>query len=221
MEILQGADEGALYWFENHHTGWLTPIMKAMTYLGEPNMILALTIGTAIVYVVAKKPRTAAIVLLTALLAYLLGDTVKRLVDRPRPDVAWRLVPLPKDKSFPSGHSLNSMADFGAVALITSRRLKQRALRRLMISLGFGLPLLIGLSRPYLGVHYPSDVIGGWTAGLACALLGYWADLRWVQRPVILIAETMPPAAGDFRSPPADSDRTMSRGEATEWKPPI
>jgi undecaprenyl-diphosphatase len=179
MEILQGTDEGALYWFENHHAPWLTPLMKAMTLLGEPKMILALTLGTAFVFFLGKKPRTATIVLLTALLAFLLGDTVKRWVDRPRPDVAWKMIRLPKDKSFPSGHALNSMADFGTVALIVARRVTRRALRRLVIGLGSSLPLLIGLSRPYLGVHYPSDVIGGWTAGLACALLAYWGDLRW------------------------------------------
>jgi undecaprenyl-diphosphatase len=179
MELLQAADEGMLFWFENHHAPWLTTIMKGMTFIGEPNMMVTLTLATAIGCFLGKMPRTAGIVLLTALLAFVLGDTVKRLVDRPRPDVAWRLTALPKDKSFPSGHALNSMADFGMIALISSRRLQRRALRRFVIGLGLGLPLLIGFSRPYLGVHYPSDMIGGWTAGLACALLAYWADLRW------------------------------------------
>jgi undecaprenyl-diphosphatase len=183
MELLQATDEGALFWFESHHARWLTRIMKGLTFIGERDFLLALLLVTAMGYVLWKMPRTAAIVLMTALLASLLSRTIKQLVDKSRPDVAWRLILLPGDKSFPSGHALNSMADFGVIALTLSHRLKRRALRRLVIGLGFGLPLLVGISRPYLGVHYPSDVIGGWTAGLACALLAYWADLRAEPRP--------------------------------------
>lgn len=182
MEFLQAADEGCLFWFENHRAPWLTAIMKGITYVGERDMMMAIILVAAIGYFLWKIPRTAAIVLMTALLAYLLSNNVKRLVGRPRPDVAWRAIPLPDNKSFPSAHALNTMADFGAISLTASRRLKRRVLRWCAIGLGLGLPLLIGLSRPYLGVHYPSDVIGGWTAGLACALLAYWADIRWGER---------------------------------------
>jgi len=191
MEFLQAADEGSLYWFENHHLPWVTTIMKGMTYVGEPNVMVTLTLATAIGCFLGKMPRTAGIVLVMALLAYLLGDTVKRLLEKPRPDVAWHLIPLPQDKSFPSGHALNSMADFGMIALIVSRRLQRRTLRWAILGFGLGLPLLIGLSRPYLGVHYPSDVIGGWTAGLACALLGYWADLRWGDGREVIVPRTI------------------------------
>ncbi len=179
MELLQGADEGALFWFENHHAPWLTTLMKGVTFLGERDVLLSLILAAAIGFFLAKMPRTAAIVVMTALLAYLLAHNVKPLVGKARPDVAWRLIPLPQDKSFPSGHALNSMADFGMIALITSHRLKRRSSRWLVLGLGFSLPLLIGFSRPYLGVHYPSDVLGGWTAGVACALLAYWAVLCW------------------------------------------
>lgn len=189
MELLQGADQGALFWFENHHAPWMTAIMKSLTRIGEHDVMRALVLVTILGYLLWKMPRTAAIVLLAALLAAGLSHSVKRLVDKPRPDVAWKLIPLPQDKSFPSGHALSSMANFGAIALTLSHRLKRRALRRCVIGLGLGLPLLIGISRPYLGVHYPSDVIGGWTAGLACALLAYWADLRWGEK---VISPAMP-----------------------------
>ena len=127
MESVQAADEGTLFWFENHHAPWLTAIMKGVTFIGDRDRLLVLLLVTVIGYLLWKKPRTAAVVLMTALLASLLSINVKRLVDKPRPDVAWRLIPLPEDTSFPSGHALNSMAVVGAIALATSRRLRRRA----------------------------------------------------------------------------------------------
>jgi undecaprenyl-diphosphatase len=70
------------------------------------------------------------------------------------------------------------MMDYVLIALLVSRGWRRRAVRYLVLAIGLGLGLLIGISRPYLGVHYPADVVGGWTAGLAFALAAYWIDLR-------------------------------------------
>jgi undecaprenyl-diphosphatase len=220
MDYLQAADEGTLFWFENHHTPWLTALMKAMTFVGERDMMLTLILGSAIIYFLLKMPRTAAIVLMTALLAYLLANNVKRLVQRPRPEVAWRLITVPEDKSFPSGHALNSMADFATVALITSRRLRRHSLRWLVMGLGLGLPLLIGISRPYLGVHYPSDVIGGWTAGLACAFLALWADVRWGEHRSVVVPAPITTTAQLSQSPEANSEGVIAGGEVAGFTEP-
>jgi undecaprenyl-diphosphatase len=190
MDYLQAADEGTLFWFENHHTPWLNKVMQSLTDLGEGDTLLTLILVVGIGYFVWKLPRTAAIVLIMALLAYALTTNIKRIVSRPRPEVAWALIPVPGNMSFPSGHALNTMAIFGAIALTLSRRLHQRSLRWLVLAMGFLLPLLIGISRVYLGVHYPSDVIGGWTAGLACAFLAYWADVRWGERRGVVLPTT-------------------------------
>jgi len=182
MDYLQAADEETLAWFENHAPSWLTVFMKGITLLGERELALAIIFVAGLAYFLWKMPRTATIVLLTALLAHLMVRSVKALVGRPRPEVAWRRIDLPGDKSFPSGHALNAMAVYGTIVLTLSRRLRGRAVRGAVLGVGFALAILIGLSRPYLGVHYPSDVIGGWTAGLACALLALWADVRWGDR---------------------------------------
>jgi undecaprenyl-diphosphatase len=182
MELLQATDEGMLYWFENHGNDRLTAAMKCFTFLGNWYVMVAISVLVALIFWMCHRRRTAVIVVLAALLALSISEVVKRAVGRHRPDVAWRRVDLPKRPSFPSGHSLNSMADYLTIALTASRRLRRRAARYLVIAAGFALPLVIGFSRPYLGVHWPSDVVGGWTAGLACAMLAYWADLRWGER---------------------------------------
>ena len=116
-------------------------------------------------------------------MAFLIAEVSKDVVNRKRPDVPWRIVALPKTPSFPSGHALDSMALYGAAALTIGRRLRSRWLRVFALLFGLGLPLLIGFSRVYLGVHFFTDVLGGWVIGLVLALLAGWADLRWERNP--------------------------------------
>jgi undecaprenyl-diphosphatase len=215
MDYLQAADEGTLFWFENHAPPWLTVLMKGFTFLGEREMALALIFAAGLGYFLWKMPRTAAIVLLTALLAHLLTRSVKVLVNRPRPEVAWQRVALPADKSFPSGHALNAMAVFGTIALTFSRRLRRRVGRSVVLGVGFVMPLLIGISRPYLGVHYPSDVIGGWTAGLACAMLALWADVRWGDRRRVVALTDFTEEAHTNPQPHASSEHSFRGPQET------
>lgn len=179
MEQLQAVDEGTLFWFESHHWPWLTTVMKSATFLGERWPALAVVLTAVLLFWIAGRPRSALILALTALLGLCISQGCKYVVQRARPDVAWKLIDRPHSPSFPSGHALHAMAIYGTIALLASRGLRSRSARWVVIALGLGLSLLIGISRPYLGVHYPSDVLAGWTAGLACALLGYWADRRW------------------------------------------
>ena len=88
----------------------------------------------------------------------LLVDGLKEWIGRPRPP----LDILPHSLAFPSGHSANSMTAFVATALIAC----PPAYRRFFVALGLALALVIGLTRIVLGVHWPSDVIGGWAFGL-------------------------------------------------------
>lgn len=189
MERVQAADEGMLFWFENHHRPWLSTVMKGLTHAGDRWTLVAVLLAATAALLFAGRRRTAVIVLMASALGFGIALSVKHTVKRQRPDVAWRQGVLPSEPSFPSGHALNSMAIYGALGLTEARR-RRAALRGLLIALGLGLPILIGLSRPYRGVHYPTDVLAGWTAGLACALLAYWADRRWGEP-----ATATPPAA--------------------------
>jgi undecaprenyl-diphosphatase len=220
MEQLQAVDEGTLFWFESHHHPWLTVVMKAASYVGDPKPMLTFVILAGLGFLLARRPRTAAIIVLMALTAYLFCSGVKLLVQRPRPDVAWRQIAFPPDTSFPSGHALNSMADLLVVALVVSRRLAHAAARSGVIGTGLGLALLIGISRPYLGVHYPSDVLGGWTAGLAFALLAYGIDLRWGDRRGTAVPDKPPTAPGPVYSPGPPPEGVIAGADVAGFTPP-
>jgi undecaprenyl-diphosphatase len=133
--------------------------------------MLAVIVVAAVAFLAARRRHFAGIVVVVAVLASGIERLVKITVGRKRPDVAWRLIDLPPEPSFPSGHALNSMAIYGCIALLTARLVPARW-RVVVIAAGVGLSLLIGLTRPYLGVHYPFDVLAGWIAGLAFAFLG-------------------------------------------------
>jgi undecaprenyl-diphosphatase len=176
-------DQGAQNVVVDLHRPWLDPVMIATTHVSDAVVIAALAILTAIVLLILRRWRTAACIGAAMALAFLVGEVGKDVVNRKRPDVPWRVIALPKSASFPSGHALNSMAFYGAVALTIGRRLRSRWLRGFALAFGLGLPLLIGFSRVYLGVHYFTDVLGGWVVGLVLALLAGWADMRWERHP--------------------------------------
>lgn len=110
----------------------------------------------------------AAILGATVLGERLVVDGMKLVIDRPRP--TFDLHPVPThSSSFPSGHAGNSMAVFLAIALIAA----PRAYRLPAVVSALLASLLVGVTRPYLGVHWPSDVVGGWSLGAAIAIIAW------------------------------------------------
>ncbi|MGH7222682.1 MAG: phosphatase PAP2 family protein [Gemmataceae bacterium] len=215
MESVQAVDEGTLFFFENHHSTIGDKMMKLCTELGNPKAVIAVIAAAVILFLLAGRRRTALIMLLASLLGLGISQSIKYVVKRERPDVAWKRIDRPLTPSFPSGHALNTMAIYGSLALLASRRVRRRLLAGLILVIGFALPVAIGASRPYLGVHYPSDVLAGWTAGLACALLALWADQRWGD-PVRFAPSMNPPLTPQsLPSPAAGSEGIRGAGEVT------
>jgi undecaprenyl-diphosphatase len=175
MDSLEAFDLGFLYWFGHLHRPWLDRAAEVVTPLGDPWVLFGVGVLSVVGFLAARRPRGAAVMAVTGILAWLLEWMTKLFVCRQRPDVVWRLIRLPNEFSFPSGHALVGMAMYGALGLILSRHVRPGVLRWLVAASGIVLGLLIGLTRPYLGVHYPKDVFAGWCAGLACALLAYLA----------------------------------------------
>jgi membrane-associated phospholipid phosphatase len=116
-----------------------------------------------------------------------LVQVTKGLVDRPRPPVVSRLVAA-SDAAFPSGHSAQAIACYGALAWALTRLTASRAAHVVAWSSALGIAFVVGLSRIYLGVHWVSDVLSGWFVGAAwlavtvavCELTHQLRAHRWV-----------------------------------------
>jgi len=122
-------------------------------------------------------------VVLSVAAAQVTVQVIKHVVERPRPDAEDQLVHA-GGFSFPSGHSATSMAVYATLAFLLIRALDRGGLRVAVGLAGGAVVLAIGLSRIFLGVHYPTDVLAGWLTG-GVLVLGSWGLVRLlgIQRP--------------------------------------
>ena len=118
----------------------------------------------------AGRWRYAGVVVACAVGTLLVMMMLKGIYDRPRPSIVTAIDP-PGDESFPSGHSMISSALYPTLAVLIARALPTRRLRVFTVACGVFLAGMIGISRLYLGVHYPTDVLAGWTVGCSWALI--------------------------------------------------
>lgn len=144
---------------------WAVTALKVITSLGSPVWFYVL-VGAASIFMWRRgQPRIALFLVVTGLLGGLLNSTIKELVDRPRPSLV-APVASARGKSFPSGHATAAMVNYGALLLaflpIMAKRLRPWAWAAVIT-----LILAIGFSRLALGVHYITDVLGGFAFGLA------------------------------------------------------
>jgi undecaprenyl-diphosphatase len=141
----------------------LTYAMRGVTQLGSPYVLI--TLGLLVVWrLVAINRRHAALIFVIACLgAEALAQILKLVFRRPRPDAFFGILE-PLTYSFPSGHSVMSACFYGVVAAILTTRMEARAIRAAIWMGAALLALSIGFSRVYLGVHYPTDVLAGYTA---------------------------------------------------------
>lgn len=141
----------------------MTNFMKLITFFGGQTWLI-IGIVMTIVYLFSKNKRDAFVFLFILSFGVLLNLFLKDLFGRERPDV----LPLLEEEtfSFPSGHAMNSFIFYTSLSFFVFRKINHPVKKWLLISLSGLLILLIGVSRVYLGVHYPSDVVAGYIAGL-------------------------------------------------------
>lgn len=143
--------------------------------------ILGLLIATTAGFLWLDRRGRMALFLVAATLSGLLVSMgLKGLFDRPRPDVVPHLAKV-QTSSFPSAHSMMSAVVYLTLGVLVAAAVESRRLRVYALGVAVLITVLVGASRVYLGVHYPTDVLAGWTAGLVWAL-ACWLVARWLQR---------------------------------------
>ncbi len=159
---------------------WLELSAFDITALGGPT-VLGLTVVAVIGYLLLYRLyRNAAFVLVASLGGWILNDVLKVMFARPRPSVVPHLREV-GSASFPSGHALTSAVVYLTLGTLLMRVAEGRLLKWYCISVAMLTTVLVGLSRLYLGVHYPTDVLAGWLVGLSWALI-CWLVERSIER---------------------------------------
>jgi undecaprenyl-diphosphatase len=157
---------------------WFEEAMRDITALGSAPALVIAVLAVFGFLALAKAWRPAIFILVASGGGLLVSSLLKYTIDRPRPD----LVPhgnLIYTSSFPSGHSMMSAVVYFTLAALVTRLIERWRLKGYALGVAMTLTLLVGVSRIYLGVHWPSDVMAGWAAGAAWAL-GCWLIARWI-----------------------------------------
>jgi undecaprenyl-diphosphatase len=180
---LQGFDDRILDWFRHSWNPKLDSVMFDLSALGGRAVLTVIVLFTVGLLIAVRRQRTAAFVLAAALGGALLVATIKQRVGRPRPEPQHPGVYLDAgSRSFPSGHSMLSAVIYLTLAEIAAPLLPRRRVRVYVISASLILVFLVGVSRLYLCVHYPTDVVAGWAVGLIWAIACRKVEARWVLR---------------------------------------
>jgi len=163
---------------------WFANIMLQLTALGGGPVLWLLIILAAGYLLAARRYSTAAFLVAAVSLGMGLSTLLKGLFERPRPELVAHLVQV-QTTSFPSGHAMNSAVVYLTLGGLLARAQKRRGVRIYLLSAAIALTVIVGFSRVYLGVHWPSDVAAGWCLGAAWALLCSMVALTQQQRRAI------------------------------------
>ncbi len=167
----QRFDDAVLLWLNAKASPGLDAAALEVTALGSGYVIWMMVLIASIFLWTTRHRYSAALLWIALLGGTLINSLLKAVFDRPRPDLfEWR-TPYAGHSSFPSGHSMTAMTVYATLAYLIVRLEPSRRVRRLTLGV-FGLVvLLVGVSRLYLGVHYPSDVIAGFLVGFVWATI--------------------------------------------------
>ena len=168
---------------------------RDLTALGGATALALLTALTSTLLLLDGRRRMALFVCASVVGGLLMSTLLKAFFQRPRPDVVPYAAPI-STTSFPSGHSMLSAVTYLTLGALLARSQPRKRLKAFFLLAAAFVSFLVGLSRVYLGVHWPTDVLAGWTAGASWAVL-CWLLARRLQVHQAIETETQRGAAGE------------------------
>jgi undecaprenyl-diphosphatase len=162
---------------------WVEAVMRDLTALGSTVVLTTITLAMAGLLLITRHARLSALLILAVSLGTALSNTLKYFLARPRPDFVAHAVDV-HTMSFPSGHAMLSAVTYLTIGALLARD-QLFPVKVYILCVAILLSVLVGLSRVYLGVHYPTDVFAGWAIG------GAWACVWWL---IAVKISTHPPA---------------------------
>ena len=152
---------------------WITGVLLDLTSLGGPTVITLVVLAVVGFLLLQTRYWTAFFIFMTAVTGEVVSYAMKSVFVRPRPTVVPHLREA-FSSSFPSGHAMQSAIIYLTLGAVLMRITESRLTKIYCCTVAMLLTFLVGLSRVWLGVHYPTDVLGGWIVGL------FWASLCWL-----------------------------------------
>lgn len=159
----------------------LTAVMKAFTWIGSGIPVTVITLATLVILYFVLGHRSELVFLTSlAITSSLLNSVIKRIFKRDRPTL--HRIAEANGFSFPSGHAMATIALYGGLAFLLWKHAPALIGRILILAASIVLILMIGVSRIYLGVHYPSDVLGGYLLSASVLAIFIWYYQRYLER---------------------------------------
>ena len=159
---------------------WLPEAARDITALGSDSIVILATVFVIGFLLLQERRAEALLVIVTITGGGILSQVLKSVFQRERPDHAFHLIDV-STHSFPSGHSMLSSVTYITLGALLARSVSHRRSKIYCLWVGVFLAVLVGLTRVYLGVHFPSDVLAGWAAGASWAML-CWITALYLQR---------------------------------------
>lgn len=176
---LVGLDTSVRDWLVERRSPALTAVLTAFTTLGSSVVLVSLTFSVTVFLATTRRRAEAGLVAGATAGALILWPLLKNLIERARPADA-HLVQV-SSWAYPSGHSLASIVVFGVLGVLGYRRARTRAARVTIAVTAAVLVAAVGVSRVYLGVHWPTDVLAGWLFGAVWLSVCLWV-YEWLTR---------------------------------------